>query len=162
MPVAYQQNSSHWRCTTKLSVPRMCSSEPRSLISLLNAPKNSERSWPSSWKLSLFGTRPSPKTAKSLADPGCSAAVNHRNVLSLVTEIDGRKSSSDRTSLHSRVNITPLRLFSGEPPVQPIEDSTAFGASGSAPSPTRDALRCLGNSDCPRGVGILGARPVGR
>jgi hypothetical protein len=39
MAVAYQQNFSHRRCPAKLSAPRMCSSEPRSLISLLNAAK---------------------------------------------------------------------------------------------------------------------------
>jgi hypothetical protein len=39
MAVTYQQNFSHWRCPAKLSAPRMCSSEPRSLISLLNVLK---------------------------------------------------------------------------------------------------------------------------
>jgi hypothetical protein len=39
MAMAYQQNFGHWRCPAKISVPRMRSSAPRSLISLLNAAK---------------------------------------------------------------------------------------------------------------------------
>jgi hypothetical protein len=39
MAVTYQQNFSHWRGPAKLSAPRLCSSDPRSLISLLNAAK---------------------------------------------------------------------------------------------------------------------------
>jgi hypothetical protein len=81
MPVACQQNFNHPRCPAKLSVPRMCSSEPRSLISLLNAPKEQPATLSSPRRSSLFSAWHRPKTAKTLADSGCSEAANHGFVL---------------------------------------------------------------------------------
>jgi hypothetical protein len=42
------------------------------------------------------------------------------NVPSLITEIKGGKSSMGYTASADPISITPLRLFLGEPPVQPI------------------------------------------
>jgi hypothetical protein len=87
MPVTCQQNFNHPRCPAKLSVPRMCSSEPRSLISLLNAPKETASWLASAAGILAFWRMAIAQTAKRLADPGCKS----KHVLSLINEIDERQ-----------------------------------------------------------------------
>jgi hypothetical protein len=90
----------HWRCPAELSVPRIRSSEPRSLISLLNAAK--EQPARLAIAAGILAIRPIAMVRKQRTR-WLILAVNHTNVISLILEY-----KSEQTD-----QIAPLRLFSG-------------------------------------------------